>query len=358
MKTMRAIEMQGGKVSLKTRKVPKPGAGQVLVKSLACGICGSDLHITRHGNEVFDIYKKLGLLPEETVTEELSIMLGHEFCAEIAEFGPQTQRHLAVGSRVTSVPILLSQGGAGIGVTPGLAGAYSEYFVVDESLLLAVPENVSSLAAAMTEPLAVGLHAVSRSNISDQDVALVAGSGPIGLAVINALKMRGIRHIVASDPQTDKRQAALEFGATLTVDPGSQDEVQLASALCDKGRLVIFECVGIHQLINSFIQRAPDKACLVVTGVHTAETSVNFGFATVKEMDIKFSYYYTAEEFASVLQAIAEEKVNWQRMCTGKVGIDGVVAAFDRLMASNEHIKIVIEPWRNGALELFAGEEA
>lgn len=161
MQQMNSIVMLDGRVRLQQVEIPQPAAGQVLVRSLACGICGSDLHITRHADEVFDVFHQLGLMPDE-VGEHAQVMLGHEFCAEIVEYGADTQQTLPVGSRVTSVPMLLSQNGAGVGVTPGTYGAYSEYFLLDEALLLPVPDEMPSEAAALTEPLAVGLHAQSQ----------------------------------------------------------------------------------------------------------------------------------------------------------------------------------------------------
>lgn len=138
--------------------------------------------------------------------EHAQVMLGHEFCAEIIEYGADTQQTLSVGSRVTSVPMLLSQNGAGVGVTPGTYGAYSEYFLLDEALLLPVPDGMPSEAAALTEPLAVGLHAVNRSEIETEETALVVGCGPIGLAVIAALKQRGVSNILGG--RSSGRKAA------------------------------------------------------------------------------------------------------------------------------------------------------
>ncbi|MDF5307004.1 alcohol dehydrogenase catalytic domain-containing protein, partial [Vibrio parahaemolyticus] len=182
------------------------------------GICGSDLHITRHADEVFDVFHQLGLIPDES-GEHAQVMLGHEFCAEIVEYGADTQQTLAVGRRVTSVPMLLSQNGAGVGVTPGTYGAYSEYFLLDEALLLPVPDGMPSEAAALTEPLAVGLHAVNRSEIETEETALVVGCGPIGLAVIAALKQRGVSNILAVDLQEEKLLLASEFGANRLINP-------------------------------------------------------------------------------------------------------------------------------------------
>nr|WP_321385449.1 zinc-binding dehydrogenase [uncultured Vibrio sp.] len=351
MTIMNSIVLQDGSIHLQQVDVPKPAPGQVLVRSLACGICGSDLHIARHTGEVFDVYRKLGVM-SESMDDHTEVMLGHEFCAEIVEYGDETQQALPVGSRVTSVPILMSQNGAGVGVTPGIHGAYSEYFLLDEALLLPVPENVPSEAAALTEPLAVGLHAVNRSDIQTDEVALVVGCGPIGLAAITALKLRGVTNILAVDIQDEKLELAKEFGATRVVNPTKEDEVAIGAEVATGSRLVIFECVGKHTLIDDFIRRAPAGARIVVTGIHTAPTSVNYAYATVKELDLCFSYYYQPHEFEQCLQAIAEGKVPWQKMLTAKVGMDGVESAFKQLMTPNDHIKVVIEPWRNGELQV------
>ncbi|EWH06168.1 alcohol dehydrogenase [Pseudoalteromonas lipolytica SCSIO 04301] len=350
MSQMNSVAMQNGQLHVKQIAIPTPGPGQVLVKSLACGICGSDIHITRHTSDVFDIYKNLGIM-DKSAGNDQEVLLGHEYAAEIVSYGPDTKGELAAGTRVTSVPILMSAGGAGVGVTPGIYGAYSEYFIVDEALLLPIPDGVPSEAAAITEPLAVGLHAVNRANMSKDDVAVVVGCGPIGLAAIAALKLQGVKHIVASDPQESKKQIALEFGATHYVNPMADDEVTTAATLAGDHKVVIFECAGVSRLLNDYILRAPAKAKIIVTGIHTAPLEVNFAYATVKELDLIFSYYYQPEEFAQSLENIASGKIAWQKMRTGKVGIDGVQGAFDTLFKPNDHIKIIIEPWRTGALE-------
>jgi len=350
MNQMKSIVMLDGKLTIKEIDMPVPGPGQVLVRSLACGICGSDLHIARHTEDVLGIYKKLGILAEDNNNTE--VLLGHEFAAEVVSYGPETQGELEIGTRVTSVPVLLSEGGVGVGVTPGVHGAYSEFFIIDEALILPIPEQVPAEAAAITEPLAVGLHAVNRADINDGDVALVAGCGPIGLAAIAALKLKGVKHIVASDLQQSKKALAMKFGATAFANPAKDDEVVVATELAGNNKVIIFECVGVHKLINNFIMRAPAKAQLIITGIHTTPTDINFAFATVKEMDIKCSYYYSPEEFAQSLQNIAEGKVDWRLMMTGKVGLNGTPAAFDSLLKPNDHIKVIVEPWRNGELEV------
>jgi (R,R)-butanediol dehydrogenase / meso-butanediol dehydrogenase / diacetyl reductase len=351
MTSMKSIVMQNGRLRLEEIAMPVPGPGQVLVRSRACGICGSDLHLTRHTDEILGVYAALGIVGEDA-TGDPRIMLGHEFSAEIVSYGPDTEQRLPVGSRVTSVPFLLSEGvELGVGVTPAVHGAYSEYFLLQEALLLPIPDNVPDEAAAMAEPLAVGLHAVNRAAVAKDEVALVAGCGPIGLACIVALRMQGVQTIIASDPRADKLALALQFGATHTVNPSTDDEMQMCATLGGDQRSVIFECVGVATLVPDFLQRAPQKSCIVFTGIHTADITFNIAFATVKELDVKFSYYYQPGEFADALQSLADSEVDWKAMCTGRVGIDGVPDAFDVLLKPNDHIKVIIEPWRSGGLE-------
>ena len=350
MATMKTVVMRDNKVQVEKAPMPEPGSGQVLVRSRACGICGSDLHITRKAQEILAFYQQLGLV--EGSTESLEISLGHEFSAEIVAFGPGTERSLPIGQRVTSIPFLPAEGGeVGVGTTPGVYGAYSEYFLLNEAWLLPVPEDLPDEAVAITEPMAIGLHSVNQGQPERDEVALVAGCGPIGLACISALHLRGVNNIIASDPQPDNRELAGRYGATRTIDPREQDEMLLAAELAGGRRVVIFECVGIPTVIPDFILRAPEKSCIVFTGLHTGEVAFSPAHALVKQLNIKYAYYYEPQEFAACLQGLAGGDIPWRELVTGKVGIDGVPGAFEELMKHNPHIKVIIEPWREGALE-------
>lgn len=351
---MKSIMMRDNRVVLEDAPMPEPGRGQVLVKSLACGICGSDLHLARHSQDIFEFYREVGVISPESEAEGLEINLGHEFCAEIVSFGPDTQQHMKTGDRVTAVPMLLTeQGQLGVGVTPGIPGAYSEYFLLEEALLLPVPDALPNEAAALVEPLAVGLHAVNHADPDLDEAVLVAGCGPIGLACISALKRRGVTTIIASDPLATGRKNATAFGASHTVDPTAEDEVAMAAGLAGDKRLVVLECVGLPQMIPDLIQRAPEKACIVFSGLHTEPVPFNPAYATVKQLNLKFSYYYEPEEYAACLQALAEGDIPWQGMITGTVGIDHVPDAFDKLLQRNEHVKVIIEPWSDHDLRTY-----
>lgn len=351
---MKTIMMRDQRVHVEQAPRPEPGPGQVLVRSLACGICGSDLHIVRHSQDIFDFYREIGLVPADTDGDKLEVSLGHEFCAEVVAYGPDTAQHIAPGSRVTAVPMLLTaQGAVGVGTTPGVFGAYSEFFLLDEALLLPVPDSVPNEAAALVEPLAVGLHAVNTGAPEPGEAVLVAGCGPIGLACIAALKQRGIETIIASDPAAGARALAEIFGATHTVDPSAADELALAAELAGENRVVILECVGIPRMIPDLVERAPQQACIVFTGLHTAPVSIHPAHALVKQLNLKFSYYYTPEEYARCLAMIADGDLPWRHMITGTVGLAGIPAAFEQLLAPNEHVKVILEPGSDHELRTY-----
>ena len=119
---MKSIMMRDSSVLLEDTPMPEPGPGQVLVKSLACGICGSDIHLVRHSRDIFEFYREIGVIPPESDAQGLEINLGHEFCAEIVSFGPGTRQQLNAGDRVTAVPMLLTDQGQ---LATGLPTKYS-----------------------------------------------------------------------------------------------------------------------------------------------------------------------------------------------------------------------------------------
>src|SRR5258708_24628383 len=197
---------------------PHPAAGQVLVKTLACGICGSDLHGRKHAHRMVDrAWHFPGGKPMDLGRD---VVFGHEFCCEILDYGPGTQRRLKAGTRVCSLPALLtSDGPQGIGYSNDNIGGYAERMLLSEALLLEVPNGLAAEHAALTEPLAVGVHAVAKANVRGDEVPLVIGCGPVGLAVIAALKLQGLHPIVAADYSPARRALAQRLGADIVVDP-------------------------------------------------------------------------------------------------------------------------------------------
>ena len=357
---MKAVTIRDGKVLTEERQAPTPGAGQVLVKSLACGICGSDLHMLHHPEEMAKMAEAMGFTKPRDGGGVPEIRLGHEYCAEIVSYGPETRGEMPVGARVCAIPFLIAPdagplGMIGVGLSDEVYGAMSEYFVLQEEFLLPVPDDLPDAGAAVAEPLAVALHFIARAEIEPDQVALVIGCGPIGLVTIEALKLRGVTKILASDPVEGRRARAEAGGASQVFDPKAEDAVAEAAALAaQSGKpLVIFECAGVASLIPELVKTAPSQCRILFGGVHSDPVTILPGLAMLKELDLRFAFAYTPEEYAEALQALGSGRVDWRPLVTGKVGVDGVAGAFEVLDGPSEHVKIVVEPWRAGALEPF-----
>lgn len=248
--------------------------------------------------------------------------------------------------------------------------------------MLPVPNGLSADVAALTEPMAVAWHAVNRGDVGKRGVAIVIGCGPIGLAVILALKAKGVRTIVASDYSPGRRALAKACGADVVVDaaqdspfaaaeghghltdmPGAMDLVigtldklkRLPIGWWHLWRLgeklgampkypVIFECVGVPGVIESIIDGAPLFSRVVVVGVVVGPDQLTPAMAINKEIDLRFVFGYTPLEFRDTLQMLAEGKLDPTPLITGKVGLEGVDAAFSALGNPEIHAKILIDP--------------
>ncbi len=379
---MRAVACQRAELEVVDQPDPVPEAGQVRIEVSRCGICGSDLH-ARHGSDHWaDLASKVGY--DRFARSEEQVIFGHEFSGTVAEYGPKCRRAVSVGAPVVALPILRSRGVIDmIGLSEHAPGAYAEGLLVQESMMLPVPNGLSPEVAALTEPLAVAWHAVRRGEVGKRDVAIVVGCGPIGLAVILMLKARGVRMVVASDYASGRRELARACGADIVLDAAADSplvaEAERAGHLVDvpaamdmafdarekldrlpigwwhlwrlgealgarPKRPVIFECVGVPGVIESIIDGAPLFSRVVVAGVCVGEDRFTPAMAINKELDLRFVFAYSPLEFRDTLHTLAEGKVDPRPLITGTVGLDGVAPAFETLAHPGGHAKILIDP--------------
>lgn len=364
---MRATVMRNRQLVVDTVPDPEPGSGQVLVKTLACGICGSDLHALRFAERMIDGMRRTGAPSVMDLGRD--VVMGHEFCAEVLDYGPDTQRLVPVGARVCSMPVVFGAFGLGtVGYSNDFPGGYGERIVLNEMLLLPVPEELPTEIAALTEPMAVGWHAVEKAGPIADDVPLVLGCGPVGQAVIAALKIKGVGPIIAADFSPRRRALAEQLGADVVVDPAAASPYQRWEDLavpegCDPRSLMtlmgmgpqprpglIFECVGVPGVLQQILEGAPRKARVVVVGVCMETDRIEPFFGINKELSLQFVLGYTPEEFAASLGHLAAGAINAAPLVTAKVGVDGIAAAFDALGQPERHAKILAEPWRDGGL--------
>jgi threonine dehydrogenase-like Zn-dependent dehydrogenase len=320
---------------------PVPGQGQVLVGVKACGICGSDLHFAKHGADVLELNNQIGGFGGNgglTVDLNRDVFMGHEFSAEVLDAGPDTEAP-APGTLVTSLPVLVSSTGfEPIVYSNNTIGGYAERMLLSAPLLTPIPNGLDPQHAALTEPMAVGLHAVNKSAIQPGETALVLGCGPIGIAIIAGLRRRGVETIVAADYSARRRELAETMGATTTVDPAD------GSPFDGTPPTVVFEAVGVPGIIDDILRRAPVGARVVVAGVCMQADTVHPYFAIAKQINVQFVLAYDLTEFTDCLRAIAEGDIDVAPMITGDVGLDGVGAAFDDLAHPDAHCKILVTP--------------
>jgi threonine dehydrogenase-like Zn-dependent dehydrogenase len=315
---------------------PVPGPGQVLVAVRSCGICGSDLHFAAHGADMLALTSQMGGGMDVDLNRD--IFMGHEFSAEILDAGPDTDTYPA-GTLITSMPVLIS----GTSVEPIIysnttVGGFAERMLLSATLVLPVPNGLDSRQAALAEPVAVGLHAVNKSGIQPGETALVLGCGPIGLAVVAALRARGVESIVAADFSAKRREVAAMMGAHPTLDPAQGSPFDTVAAA------VVFEAVGVPGIIDDVLRRARHGTRLVVVGVCMQSDTVHPFFAIAKEINVQFVVAYDPNEFAGSLRAIAEGAIDVTPMITGDVGLEAVGAAFDDLADPERHCKILVTP--------------
>ena len=347
---MRAAALNGGRIHVRDDVPdPTPGFGQVLVQVKACGICGSDLHFAKHGADMLALGKQMGGMPIMESGPELDlsqdVYMGHEFSAEVLEVGPDTVAP-AAGTIVTSIPILFTPEGAlrPIVYSNEVAAGYGERMLLSAPMITEVPNGLDFRHAALTEPMAVGLHAVNKSRIAPGEGALVLGCGPVGLAVIGALKLKGIDTIVATDFSPTRRALATTMGATEVVDPSTEPAFDAWSRAGRGTSLVCFEAIGVPGIIDGVLKDAPHSTRLVVVGVCMETDRINPFFGISKELNVQFCLGYDPMEFNDTLRAIAEGELPVAPLITGEVDLDGVAGAFEALGNPDDHCKILVTP--------------
>ena len=379
---MRAVACQNGNLEVIDLPDPVPGKGQVLVEVTGCGICGSDLHVRHHADAQADVLAEAGYDSFARTREQ--VVLGHEFCGTVLDYGPDTNKKVKAGAAVVALPLIRKDDGMHpIGLSASAPGAYAERVLVEEAFMMPVPSGLDPGIAVLTEPMAIAHHAVNRSEIAKKDAAIVVGCGPVGLAIICMLRAKGVETIVASDLSPRRRTLASACGASVVVDPTEQSpydalgqrgyQTSIAGAagsglkamkglqklpvpwhLIIRGldaigatapkRPIIFECVGVPGILDGIIGAAPMSTRVVVAGVCMEPDVIRPAMAINKEIDLRFVVGYGPLEFRDTLHLLADGKIDTTPIVTGTVGLDGVTNAFDALTDPERHAKIVIDP--------------
>ncbi len=342
---MQSLVYRNGELTLDSFAEPKPDAYQILVQTIACGICGSDLHFVEHSEELADqvqLVSNYGEIPGGTINLEQDIFMGHEFSAKILEIGADADvvqgQKVKPGDTLVSLPVLISGSKISqLAYSNDCYGGFAQQLLVSNSFCFKVPEDLDSILASLTEPMAVGLHAVNLSKCDSDTPVLVLGLGPVGISIIAALKNRNVNKIVGVDFSQFRRDLAILFGADVALDPSKDDVFAEFKKYVSFKRPVIFEAVGLPGILNDVMLKSPLNSKVVVVGVCMQNDSIVPFYGIAKELEVVFSFAYNFNEFKDSLYSLIPIQDHLRKLVTSEFLIDNATEAFELLKSQAQN---------------------
>jgi threonine dehydrogenase-like Zn-dependent dehydrogenase len=315
-----------------------PGPHEVVLRVSHCGVCGSDLHMVMEGWGRPD---SIG---------------GHEYSGRIAALGAAVEGW-EIGAPVVGGPaagcgrceycaghrpsLCASHG------TPGVSefqGAFAEYVRVHESQLRRVPDGLSLREAALAEPLAVALHAVTLSQIAPGQRALVTGAGPIGMLTLAALRARGI-DVTVSEPSPTRRAAAIRVGASRVVTPDELPRPRMPFEFVPNGFDAAFECSGSAAAVESALRQLKRGGTLMLVGTGMTKPRLDANRMILGEIRVIGSYNYDEHGIDDALALLAGGELPTDLLLErGDVALEGLASAMERLAAGEIAGKLLVAP--------------
>ena len=350
---MLAVSLKERTLALREVSTPVPASGQMLVRTLACAICASDHHYMDHP-EVAGADRS-GMRVD---APDADVVMGHEYCAELVAYGPDTTQAWPIGTRLTSPPALFTDVGMRIiGMAPEAPGGFGEYFLLSEGLARPVPTHLRPERLALIDAMAVGWYYTrvgSTGEAATNSVPLVVGLGAIGLSVVAALKHRGVGPIVASDFSESRRELALALGADIVVDPGNEsawaawrtvawgapEEVHDRITLMGRPTQVIYECVGVSGVIAHIVENCGMQARVLSAGGASSDT-IPSATANLKGVNIQFGGGPAVEDWYQTLDRVVDGSLDPTPLIGETVPLEGLVDAIDRARSSAGPVRIL-----------------
>ncbi len=329
--TMRVAVMHGIRdVRLETRAIPKPNADEVLVKIQRVGVCGSDVHYFTDGHIGHYVVEK-------------PMILGHESAGVVAAVGSEVSS-LKIGDRVSLEPgypcrtcYHCKRGRYNLCpdmtfmATPPIDGAFAEYVAWKSDFVFKIPDSMSLDAAALLEPLAVGVWAVQRAQIGMGASVVVFGAGPIGCTTLQAAKAAGATTIIAVDLEPFRLELAKKLGATHTINGRDNNVLEQIRAITSlltgltgssAGVDAAFETAGSLITCRMTIEATRSGGVAILVGLPADPlVSLDIVAAASREVDIRGQFRY-ANCYPAALELVAQGRVNLDAMITHRFHLD------------------------------------
>lgn len=326
------------KIEVQEVQVPVLQPGQVLIKNMACGVCGTDVHIL-HGEP-----------GSADVTPP--VILGHEYAGIVEKVGEGVDA-LQAGDHVTVDPNIycgvcescrmgkkqMCESMQAIGVTQN--GGFAQYSVVPASQVFKLDKNVPFADGAMTEPLACCIHGIDLLQIKPGETVCVIGGGAIGLILLQLAKQCGASFVTLSEPNVTRRKAAQALGADYVLDPLNQEEVT-AYLKTHGGADKIIECAGNRSAVQSAIQFAKKGGTILLFSVPKPDAVAEFPLFDIfkKELTIKGSFVNPDTHLRAV-NLINQGRLDFEPIITHRFGIEDTEKAI-RAQMGEDSVKVIV----------------
>ncbi len=340
---LQQVMTEPGKIIFRDIPVPKPGKGDVLVKIINIGICGSDIHVyhgkhpftsypVTQGHEVSGVVEKAGegvtdLAPGQKVTIQPQVVCGECYPCRHGKYN-LCEKLKVMGFQTT--------------------GVASEYFCVAAEKVTPLPDEMTMEEGAMIEPLAVAVHAVQRAgDVRGKDIC-VLGAGPIGILTAQAAKGMGARKVMITDISDIRLEKARETGIDVCVNTKTQDFAR-AFVDCfgpDKAD-VIYDCAGTDMTMDQAIQNARKGSMIILVAVFASRASVDLAVLNDHELDLNTTMMYRSDDYAKAIEMVREGKVQLKPLISRKFPFREYADAYRYIDENREStMKVIIDVQR------------
>lgn len=321
---------EGKAITIEDLPDPEPRPDEVIIKVYRCGICGTDLSMTK--GEMWDF--------------GANSQFGHEYAGEIVALGKDVTS-FAVGEKITSMP----SAGCGhcIGCDHGnnvlcdsstsVMHGFAEYARVPSRVAVKLPDTLSLVDGALIEPLAVSLYGVRQSNIQLGDRVLVLGGGTVALNAIYWARRLGAHRIVAMSRSNRRKDMVMDMGADAFIQYGDNEVGEVIEALGGKPD-VIYECVGSTGMLAKAVQHCSLFGKIVSLGFCTAPDPVMPALASYKCATMQFMVGYTIRDFIYAADQMDKGHVDPKTQITSNIPLSELPAMMDVLRGPNNETKV------------------
>lgn len=331
-----SVLVEPGRVETREISVPAPRENQVLVRIASVGVCGSDVHYFHEG--------RIG-----DFIVESPLILGHEASGTIVQVGAEVSAG-RIGERVSIEPQRpcrvceqCKQGRYNLCprmefyATPPIDGAFAQYAAIEADFAHPIPDVMSFDAAALCEPLSVGIWSNQKAGTVPGSRVLIAGAGPIGIVAAQVAVAFGATEVIVSDPVADRRAQAQRFGATRVIDPLTEDIAAL-----DLDVDAFIDASGAAPAVRSGIYAVRPAGRVVLVGMGADDAVLPVSRIQNRELLLTGVFRY-ANTWPLAIELASSGKVDLDSLVTGTFGIAEVADALSAATSPGA-LKVVVRP--------------